>query len=174
MTKIHSWFMGSLKSLGQCFHSSVAHTDCLLCSGSSSPLLLLFWAASHWTGIFKMLMSTAATRLHFTSIFSRTFFREPTQFQTSSALYDLWVPTKLVPPSWSLHYQVQLPVNGLSLVTSGTLGVLTLRKPFSGFPSLVLSLQSLLTSYLQLRGINCRKLLLSSTSLLLLQLILQP
>lgn len=38
MTKIHSWFMGSLKSLGQCFHSSVAHTDCLLCS--SQPVEL--------------------------------------------------------------------------------------------------------------------------------------
>lgn len=109
MTKIQSWFMGSLKSLGLCFHSSAAHTDCLLCSGSSTPLLLLFWAASHWSGIFKMLMSAAATRLHITSIFSRAFFREPTQLQTSSPLYDLCVPTKLVPlDSYTSKFGCQL------------------------------------------------------------------
>lgn len=138
VTKIHSWFMCSLKGLSQFFNSSLCSPHRLSPRLRSAPLHPF---CCSWQ--FPIVLASSkcwGPLLHFTHILCWAFFRHPTQCQTSSAVCDLCMPTKLVPPWWFLPYQVQLPVSGSTLSTSGTQCVLTLRKHFSGFTSLSWSL----------------------------------
>lgn len=155
MTKIHSWFMGSLKSLGKDFHSSVAHIDCLLCS----------------------------SQLHFTATVVLGSFPLDWHLQNASVYCCNSTALHLVCSLWPLHaYKTSTTLVILTLPSSATSewplighlwnkgcadpGETLLRFPFIG------PVSSITDDFVSpARGHQlpqCRKLLLSNASLLLL------